>query len=168
MLLNGVKSSSVSVTSDVLQGTVLGPLGCFCCKRYYNWPLRIFADDCLLYAHTVFWQPLYKSDAFSKEKLSILRFDYSYKLRPEFGDGNIIVYLYPSQYVILKIIISTWEIIVGADNDTVFIPNHETVHSKSHCNVTNVHLRSFYNPIDFTLCSQRIYAKMTIFVLNLS
>jgi len=53
VLLNGVKSSSVSVSSGVPQGTVLGLLMFL---LYINniiididSPLRIFADDCLLY-----------------------------------------------------------------------------------------------------------------------
>jgi len=53
VLLNGVKSTSVSVSSGVPQGTVLGPLMFL---LYINdiitdidSPLRIFADDYLLY-----------------------------------------------------------------------------------------------------------------------
>ena len=53
VLLDGVTSSSVSITSGVPQGTVLGPL----MFLHYindiitniNSPLRIFADNCLLY-----------------------------------------------------------------------------------------------------------------------
>ena len=53
VVLDGVTSSSVSVTSGVPQGTVLGPLMFLLYINDIitdvNSPLRIFADDCLLY-----------------------------------------------------------------------------------------------------------------------
>ena len=53
VLLDGITSSSISVTSGVPQGTVLGPLMFLLYINdiisNINSPLRIFADDCLLY-----------------------------------------------------------------------------------------------------------------------
>ena len=53
ILLDGITSSSVVVTSGVPQGTVLGPLMFLLCindiTTNIKSPLRIFADDCLLY-----------------------------------------------------------------------------------------------------------------------
>ena len=53
VVLDGVTSSSVSVTSGVPQGTVLGPLMFLLYVNdiitHENSPLRIYADDCLLY-----------------------------------------------------------------------------------------------------------------------
>ena len=53
ILLDGITSSSVAVTAGVPQGTVLGPLMFLLYINDINTniksPLRIFADDCLLY-----------------------------------------------------------------------------------------------------------------------
>ena len=53
VLLNGKSSTPVTVTSGVLQGTVLGPLMFLLyindSTRSISSPLRLFDDDCLLY-----------------------------------------------------------------------------------------------------------------------